>query len=112
MFESDGVVYTWRQRGSPDRPHNIKPTVKHGGGSLMVWSCMTSKGVGYATAILEGTMDSKAYTDILGSAYKDTLDYYGLQRDKVLFQHDNDSKHTSQHTKKWLERENIRYISD
>lgn len=102
MWESDGAVYTWKEDGQPELPHNFHPTVKHNGGGLMIWSCMTSLGVGYAEAIVEGTMDAKLYTDILGQSYQATLDHYGLNRKKVIFQHDNDPKHTAKHTKKWL----------
>ena len=31
---------------------HVKGTVKFGGGSLMMWGCMTAQGVGYACRIL------------------------------------------------------------
>jgi len=39
-------------------------TVKFGGGSLMMWGCMSWEGVGYATRI-EGGMDADLYVGIL-----------------------------------------------
>ncbi len=40
------------------------PTVKHGGGSIMVWGCMTTAGTG-ELRFIEGNMDSNMYCDIL-----------------------------------------------
>ena len=28
-------------------PNNVQGSVKHGGGGVMVWDCMSSTGVGY-----------------------------------------------------------------
>ncbi len=39
------------------------PTVKHGGGSIMVWGCMTTAGTG-ELRFIEGNMDSNMYCDI------------------------------------------------
>ena len=78
----------------------------------MIWSCMTSLGVGYAECILERTMDSKLYTEILGKSYQDTLDYYRLDRNKVILQQDNDPKHTTKYTKNWLQTNGYRVMND
>lgn len=112
MWESDGATYTWKEKNQPDRPHNVKQTMKHGGGSLMVWGCMTSLGPGYACQIYDGTMNSEDYIHILSTTYKDTLDYYGLTHDDVLFQQDGDPKHTSITSRKWFKRMGIKYIQD
>ncbi len=40
------------------------PTVKHGGGSIMVWGCMTTAGTG-ELRFIEGNMDSNMYCDNL-----------------------------------------------
>jgi hypothetical protein len=39
----------------------------------MIWSCMTSRGVNYASQVLQKTMDSDCYIEILGTSFKDTL---------------------------------------
>jgi hypothetical protein len=46
-FDSEGRQRCWRIPGEPLGPRTVNPTVKHGGGNVMVWGCMTSRGVGY-----------------------------------------------------------------
>lgn len=112
LWGSDGAEYTYRLRGDPILPHHYKPTMKHDGGSLMIWGCITSFGLGYACRIDDYPMDSDVYIHILSTSYKDTLDYYQLQNNDVIFQHDGDPKHTSTATKKWLCNNHIVYIKD
>lgn len=107
---SDGRQITWKVKGDPDRLHNIQTKIQAGGGSIMMWGCMTSLGVGYACRIVEYPMNSKLYTHILNTSFKDTLKYYGFSKKNVIFQQDGDTKHTSKLTKKWLENNQIRYI--
>lgn len=38
LFGSDGVNKVWRKSGQADKTKNCTPTVKHGGGSRMVWA--------------------------------------------------------------------------
>ncbi len=42
----------------------VLPTVKHGGGSVMVWGCMSAAGTG-ELQFIEGTMNANMYCDIL-----------------------------------------------
>ena len=37
LFGSDGFKHVWRRPGKED----VMPTVKHGGGNVMVWCCMS-----------------------------------------------------------------------
>ncbi len=66
-----------------------------------MWGCMTSKGVGYATKI-DTTMDQYLYKSILEDELMQTIDFYDLDSTKVIFQHDNDPKHTAKSVKEWL----------
>ncbi|KAK3562119.1 hypothetical protein QTP86_030203 [Hemibagrus guttatus] len=43
---------------------NIIPTVKYGGGSVMVWGCFAASGPG-RLAVINGTMNSAVYQKIL-----------------------------------------------
>lgn len=109
---SDGAQITWKHRDDPLQVHNIQTRLKGAGGSIMIWGCMTSLGVGYACRIVEYPMKSELYTHILATTYKDTLDYYGLKNKDVIFQQDGDPKHTSKFTQNWLKRNKIKYIQD
>ena len=46
LFGSDDVQNVWRRPGEEYREKCLVPTIKHGGGSLMVWGCMSAHGVG------------------------------------------------------------------
>ncbi|GFX08436.1 transposable element Tcb1 transposase [Trichonephila clavipes] len=72
---------------------NLRSTVKHGGGSVMVWGCMASNGVGNLVFI-DGIMDPKLYIDILNNNLKESAKELGLDGN-FIFQQDNDSKHTA-----------------
>ena len=46
IYGSDGREYCWKKPGEPLRDHYVKLTVKFEWGSIMVWGCFTSDGVG------------------------------------------------------------------
>ena len=84
-------------------------TVKFGGDSLMMWGCMTNDGVGYACKI-EGNMDAALYTNILEDELQQSIEYFEMDRTKVIFQQDNDRKHTSKKASKWFEDRSIQLL--
>jgi hypothetical protein len=45
---SDGCKYFWRRPDDKLQFHHLDVTVKHGGGSLMMWGCIPYDGPGYA----------------------------------------------------------------
>src|SRR4051794_37514246 len=47
-----------------DQLRHVKQTVKHGGGSVMIWACMTAEGPGFMCKI-HGNMDQYVYKSIL-----------------------------------------------
>ncbi len=100
-FCSDGRSYAWIHDGEELKPSQVKQTVKHGGGSIMIWGCMTYEGIGNMCRI-EGTMDKELYKAILEDDLLGTIDYYGFDSEHVIFQHDNDPKHTAKTVKEWL----------
>jgi hypothetical protein len=80
---------------------NVQQQVKHGGGKVMVWGCMTSKGFGRLVWVV-GNMDAVQYCQILERGLLGTLDDHNIDCRSVYFQQDNDPKHTSQHATTWF----------
>ncbi len=86
LFGSDGVKRVWRQPGEKYKNKCVLPTVKHGGGSVMVWGCMSSAGTG-ELQFSEWTMNANIYCDIKKQSMIPSL--WRLGR-RAVFQHDND----------------------
>ncbi len=86
LFGSDGVKRVWQQPGEEYKDKYILPTVKHGGGSVMVWGCMSPAGTG-ELQFIEGTMNANMYCDILKQSMIPSLRRLGR---RAVFQHDND----------------------
>ena len=82
---SDGHKWVWKKAGEGLSDRLVEGTVKFGGGSLMMWGCMTWQGVGYATKI-DGRMDGDLYLQILKDELQDSLQYYGLNPPDIIFQ--------------------------
>ena len=72
-------------------PHKcVMPTVKHGGGNVMVWGCMSAAGV-RELHFIEGNMKSKMSCEILQQGMIPSLQKLGC---RAVFQHNNDSLQT------------------
>ena len=67
----------------------------------MIWGCMTIFGLGVWHRI-EGILDQHVYKFILENFLCFTIRYYNLVPSNVVFQHDNDPKHTSKRVQAWL----------
>ena len=87
-FGSDGRSWYWSRDNTTIQPYHIKTTAKHGGGSIMIWGCMTAKGVGFMCQIV-GKMNKELYQRILEDELTKTIQYYDLNPEKVIFQQDN-----------------------
>jgi len=99
---SDGRKWVWKKAGENLSDRLVQGTVKFGGGSVMVWGCMLWDGPGYACRI-DGRMDGDLYTKILEEDLQASLGYYGISAGDVIFQQDNDSKHTCKKAQIWFE---------
>ncbi len=73
------------------------PTVKHGGGNIMLWGCFSAKGTGQLQCIMDGAMSRQ-----------------GIENGSCMvcwvFQHDNDPKHKAKATKEWLKKKHIKVL--
>ena len=104
---SDRHKWVWKKPGERLNDRLVQGTVKSGGGSVMIWGCMTWKGVGYATKI-DGRMDGDLYLQILKDELLNSLQLYDLNPSDIIFQQDNDPKHTCRIVKTWLEEQDFR----
>lgn len=104
LFNSGGFRFVRRPKGERLNKKYICPTVKHGGGSIMVWGCFSGYSMGPIHRVI-GIMDRFMYADIL----KNKLIPYTDETMplKHIFQHDNDPKHRSQFVKSFLKEEKI-----
>ncbi len=104
LFGSDGVKRVWRQPGEEYKDKCVLPTVRYGGGSVMV--CMSAAGTG-ALQFIEGTMNANMYCDILKQSMIPSIQRLGR---RAVFQHDNDPKHTSEMTTALLKKQRVKVI--
>ncbi|GFX19529.1 transposable element Tcb2 transposase [Trichonephila clavipes] len=100
IFGSDGRRMVWRKPNTSHHPKHTTPTVKHGGGTVMVWGCMAVLGVG-KLVFIDGIMHKMAFLNILQNNLKESADKLGLGSN-FIFQQDNDPKHTAFVVKEWL----------
>lgn len=107
LFSSDGIRYIRRPINKRNDVKYQIPTVKHGGGNVMVWGCFSRDGVGPLHRI-NGIMDRFVYADILGNQMLPHA------KDKMkrgwIFQQDNDPKHSSKHVKEFFAKKKIRVL--
>jgi transposase len=101
VFGSDGPQRVWRRPGQALDPCYTKKVVKHGGGSVMVWGCITAKGIGQLYRI-HGRLTAVRYAEILDQELLGTLNDHSISPGDCIFQHDNDPKHTAKLVKLWL----------
>jgi len=109
LFGSDGLQWCRRGVGEEFNAKNVRKEVKHGGGSIMVWGCITSQGYG-ELHLVEGIMDSVQFCKILDESLLGTLKTLGISKNHVIFQQDNDPKHKSKYTTSWLTRNRIKTL--
>lgn len=110
IVNSEGKEYVWEKPSPVISESVVKPTKKFGGGKVMIWGCITWEGVGFSCKIDE-TMDAELYAEILRGELMQTIDFYNLDHSKVIFQADNDPKHTSHLAQDTLEELNVEVMS-
>jgi transposase len=108
-FGSDGRTVTWKMVGENLTDRLVEGTVKHGGGSVMVWGCMMWEGAGYACKI-DGRMDANLYCQILDEDLQASIEYYNKSQEDIIFQQDNDPKHKSKMAQNWFQDNGIKVL--
>ena len=80
LFASDGKKRVFRKVGEALKAKNSRPTLKHGGSSIMICGFMPSKGVG-KIVIIKGIMDKLCYKSILLKNIRPSAIKIGLAND-------------------------------
>lgn len=109
LFGSDGVQYCRRKPGGEFEEWNVQQVMKHGGGSVMVWGCITSHGFGQLV-LVEGGMNAEKFCLVLEEGLLSTLEDQNLHPSDYYFQQDTNPRHTSKHAKKWFEEHGIDFL--
>lgn len=94
IFGSDRIQYCLRAPNEEFEPRYVQQRLKHGGGNIMVWGCMSSKGLGRLIGI-EGRMNAIQYVDVLERGLLGTLEDHNIDHSSIYFHQDTDPKHTS-----------------
>ena len=75
----------------------------------MMLGCMTFDGVHYACNINDRS-DATLCTNILEDEFKQSIDYFEMDRKKVMFQQDNNRNHTSKKAIEWFKNHAIKLL--
>ena len=105
LFGHMDAEYVWRKEGEAYKAKNTVPTVKHGGGNIMLWGCFSSSGTGNLVKV-QGIMKKEDYISILEKNVKESAERLQLINN-WKFQQDNDPKHTAKIVKKWFRENNV-----
>ena len=97
------------KKGEGCKPKNTIPSVKHEGGSIMLWGCCAAGGTG-ALHKIDGIIREENYVDILKQHLKTSVRKLKLGR-KWVFQMDNDSSILSKLWQNGLRTTKSRYWS-
>ena len=103
LFPAKGRVWVRRRPNERFKEECLVPTVKHGGGSIMIWGCFSLSGVGHICRV-EGSINSSRYQNILK-----TYMLPSCTKD-VIFQQDNAPLHTSRSTETWFHKRKIKLM--
>ncbi|KAK3538624.1 hypothetical protein QTP86_008836 [Hemibagrus guttatus] len=108
LFGKNSTCRVWRRKNAELHPKNTIPTVKHGGGNIMLWGCFSAKGPGRLIRVKE-RMNGAMYREILSKNLLPPARALKMKRGWV-FQHDNDPKHTAWATKEWLRKKHFKVL--
>ena len=101
-----------RRQGEAYKPQCLAPTVKHGGGSVMIWGCFSTAGT-RQIHLCEGRMNQVTYKEVLEQHLLPSARklYPNCNSSNWIFQQDNAACHTAKSVTTWMERKHIRIMS-
>uniref|UniRef100_A0AAQ5XGI7 Tc1-like transposase DDE domain-containing protein n=1 Tax=Amphiprion ocellaris TaxID=80972 RepID=A0AAQ5XGI7_AMPOC len=99
-----------RKPGEAYKQDCLAPTVKHGGGSVMIWGCFSLGGTGQVQ-LCEGRMNQVMYRATLENSLLPSAAKLFPASNDWIFQQDNTPCHTARSIKAWMENQNIQTMS-
>lgn len=96
LFGNRNRGHVWYKQNKEFQQKYLIPTVKRGGGSVMVWGWFAAAGPGQLK-IIESTVNSTLDQKVLEEHVRSSVKKLKLKQNWTL-QHDNDPKHTSKVT--------------
>ncbi|KAG2463360.1 TCB1 transposase, partial [Polypterus senegalus] len=108
LFGVNARRHVWRKPGTTHHQANTIPTVKHGGGSIMLWGCFSAAGTGRLVRI-KGKITAAMYRDILDENLLQSAIDLRLGR-RFICQQDNNPKHTAKISKEWLQDNSVNVL--
>ena len=107
LFDTKIRQHCYRKDGTALDHCNLQATVKHGGGKIMVWGCISYHGVG-RLAFVENTMNTAQYIHILSNNLEQSASDMGLA--SFIFQQDGARCHTSKLAMEYFEQQQIELL--
>ncbi|MCJ8737809.1 hypothetical protein PDJAM_G00028230 [Pangasius djambal] len=108
LFGLNAKRYVWWKPNTAHHPEHTIPTMKHVGGSIMLWGCFSSAGTGKLVRV-DGKMDGAKYRAILDENMLESAKDLRL-RQRFTFQQDSDPKHTARATMEWFRSKHIHVL--
>ncbi|KAK3535335.1 hypothetical protein QTP70_008564 [Hemibagrus guttatus] len=108
LFGKNSTCRVWRRKNAELHPKNTIPTVKHGGGNIMLWGWFSAKGPGRLIRVKE-RMNGAMYREILSKNILPSARALKMKRGWV-FQHDSDPKRTARAKKEWLRKKHFKVL--
>ena len=110
LLNCDGRIRVWRQSHERYLPECTRKTVKGGGGSVMVWGCISRNSVGPLIEI-QGTLDASRYISMILEPFLKYWRSFRRARKKAIFMHDNAPCHRARKVTAWLGRKRIKILT-
>ena len=102
LKKTDWRVRVWRKPHETFSAQTSIRTFKHGGGSVMVWGCMSAAGTG-SLVYIDGIMTKESYLKILKQNVERSTWKLWIAEDFII-QQDNDPKHAARILQCYIDR--------
>ena len=100
----------WRRAGERHNIENIVPSVKHGGGGIMVWGCFSRRGMDTLIRV-DRKMNHQDYIRILDKHLLPLIQS-AFNGKGYAFQDDNAPVHTAKGVTNWIREKKIKNLPD